>query len=613
MYARPLRAALALATLASLLISGSGSAVAAAPSCAGGSTAGCWSGAFSPFGEFDAAPPQTPADSKKYPAAASAVVLPNGRILYWNGLQDLEDSQPLPADAGRTARNAKTRMLDLSTPSPTFIVPNPETPGGHDMFCADNRLLVDGRVIVAGGTVWKTDQDIPDEITGPNGPDGGAELYGAKDTHLFRESDPTQWSLGSEMGYGRWYPSMVTQPDGKVFIAGGVEKLLYNSNLLGPTRSPYPENVSETETWDPATGVWTDNGTTAEQDLPLFARLHLLPNGKIFYSGAGQMWGPAGESVNQAEWNNQMVYDPASKTWSDVGSLTLGARSGAFSAQLPLKAPYDTAEFLLGGGVLGTSPGTYIATNLSEKVTVGPTGTVTSTLTGGMANRRWYSSAVVLPNGNVVALNGANADEVVMPGFESPVRQAELWNGTSWTPLSSGGRDRTYHNSAILLADGSVLVGGHAPINNYYGGQGQNASQSPGGTNNLKDPSFERFYPPYLYNGTRPAIVSTSAQVTWGSDLSLAFTGAAPAKVVLSRLPSVTHTIDGDQRTVELGAVTSTGAGTATASVPASASVLPPGYYYAFGLSADGTPSVATIVKVSGAPTGGTATPVEIN
>lgn len=613
MHVRLLRATLAFAMLGSLLVSGSGAAVASGPSCGGGATVGCWSGAFSPFGEFDAAPPQTPKDSMKYPAAASAVVLPNGRVLYWNGLQDLEDSgAPLPLDAGRTARNSKSRMVDFSGATPTFMVPNPEQPTGDDMFCADNRLLVDGRVLVAGGTDWQTNIDLPNEITGDAGPEGLAELYGSKNTHLFRESDATQWSLGNDMAFGRWYPSMVTQADGNVFIAGGVEKLLWNSNTLGPTRSPYPENVSETETYDPSTGAWTVNGATAKQDLPLFARLHLLPNGKIFYTGTGQMWGPAGESVNQLGWNNQKVYDPTAKTWSDVGTLTLGARSGAFSAALPLKAPYDTAEYLIGGGVLGTSPGSYLATNLSEKVTVGPAG-VSSTLTEGMANRRWYSSAVVLPNGNVVAVNGADADEVVMPGLEGAVREAELWDGTSWKPLSSGSRDRTYHNSAILLADGSVLIGGHAPINNFYDAKGMNENDAPSGTNNLKDPSFERFFPPYLYNGTRPDVTSTDAQVTWGDDLTVNFSGATPDKIVLSRLPSVTHTIDGDQRTVELGAATVTGTGTLTASVPSSSAVLPAGFYYAFAISSDGTPSVATIVKVSSAPTGGSATPVAIN
>src|SRR5438132_14291373 len=86
---------LALATAASVLTGlGAGTARAAAPACA---SSGCWTAPFSPGasdlhprGAYADAPPQTVAQSEQYPAAASAVVLPNGRIVYWNGLQNLE-------------------------------------------------------------------------------------------------------------------------------------------------------------------------------------------------------------------------------------------------------------------------------------------------------------------------------------------------------------------------------------------------------------------------------------------------------------------------------------------------------------------------------------------
>lgn len=605
--------------LATLAIAGSllgsiistGNPARATVICADAGMQGCWSRPFSPFGKYDAAPPATVQQSLEFPAAASAVVLPSGQILYWNGLQNLEGcgGVALPTDAGRCAGNSTSELLDLTGTSTQFfpVGTNP----GDDMFCADQRLLADGRVMVAGGTHWESEIDSQETV--PQSPTPGlAELYGSTHTRLYGGTW-TQNDAGN-MHEGRWYPSLVTQGNGTEFVAGGVSKLLWNSSALDPRASqPYPQNVKETETFDPATSTWTDNGRSADVALPLFARLHLLPDGEIFYDGAGQMWGPAGESADQLDWNFQRSYDPVAKSWRQSGIGSFGARSGAFSVMLPLRpdasGAYDQAQFLMGGGVLGTSPGGELATNFSELITVKPDAggewMSSSARTPDMVNRRWYSSAVLLPNGNVLAFSGADKDEVVVPGTEVPVRQAELWNGTTWVGLGSAGRDRTYHNSALLLPDGSVLIGGHAPINQGYGATGAENNQANGLANNLKDPSFERFYPPYLFHGTRPVLESAQAGATYGDDLvaTLAPDSTEVTKVELVRLPSVTHITDADQRTVEVPFDQN---GTSLhVHVPANTSVLPPGYYYLFALSADGTPAVAPIVRI--APDGGPA------
>src|SRR6185503_6340551 len=111
-----------------------------------------------------------------------------------------------------------------------------------------------------------------------------------------------------------------------------------------------------------------DNGATAQRSLPLFPRLHLLPNGQVLFNAAGQAFNPFGQAYDQATWNFVAVYDPASKTWSDVAfaglpalppddpvaaaSLAQGAgfRGSTFSIMLPLTpnaaGQYDTAQFL---------------------------------------------------------------------------------------------------------------------------------------------------------------------------------------------------------------------------------------------------------------------------
>ena len=97
----------------------------------------------------------------------------------------------------------------------------------------------------------------------------------------------------------------------------------------------------------------------------------------------------------------------------------------------------------------------------------------------------------------------------------------ELFNGKEWVPLAKAGRVRTYHNSAILLPDGSILVGGHSPINTGYGAKGDNSAEAVTGTNNLKDPSLEILKPPYLFRGPRPKITDAQRGIRWGERFSI--------------------------------------------------------------------------------------------
>jgi hypothetical protein len=272
---------------------------------------------------------------------------------------------------------------------------------------------------------------------------------------------------------------------------------------------------------------------------------------------------------------------------------------------LPLRPPYDRASILIAGGTLGTPPGSYFANSISELVTWSALrpNEVSRVRGPDMNQVRWYPSGVVLPSGEVLAFSGADKDEVVFPGSEMPVRRAEMYDpvGNRWVPLSSDARDRTYHNTAVLLRDGSVLVGGHAPIPAGYGWQ---ANHAPGGpfANNFRDPSFEIFKPPYLFRGPRPAIRSAPARASLGDILTIRTRDARnrTLRVVLSRLPAATHLTDADQRTVELKIVDRR-AGAVRVSVPIRPEVVPAGYYYLFLLKDNGkglTPSVARIVRV---------------
>ncbi|MEA2477747.1 MAG: hypothetical protein QOC87_1946 [Actinomycetota bacterium] len=540
------------------------------------------------------------------PAAGSMTILANGKIVYWNALEGTENvKNGIAAEFGKVSVNDQARLLDLGGGHPRWSIPTPKDAGAKDtpdplvpgtgstekyndgaLFCSDLNFLADGRVLVTGGTLYFNDPG-PDAA-----PYGVVELQGLRNTRIYDPKTNT-WTQTGSMHYGRWYPTMVTLGDGKTFIASGVRKLLKPIYPDSPADSG--TNVKQTETYDPATGKWTYNGSAADQSLPLFPRLSLLPDGHVFYNAAGQDFNPSGQSYDEPAWNFASSYDPAKKTWTNlgapgVGTLTPGFRGSTFSIMQPLtpdqKGNYSSASFLSAGGVLGTTPGSYLAVPTSAITTVdtsGGTETMTTKATGDLAEPRWYSTAVLLPTGQTIAFNGANRDEVVGPGTGFPVQNAEMFDPTTgnWTPVANSHNPRTYHNTAALLPDGRVLVGGHAPISTLYGSN----RTLPGGfsPNDGRDPSFEIYSPPYMFWGPRPQIREAPKKLSYGKQMAITIKGDASSidSVVLVRNTSLTHLVDGDQRSVVLPVIARAGH-TIVVKTPPNGNVAPPGPYLLF-------------------------------
>ncbi|HZQ87431.1 MAG TPA: galactose oxidase-like domain-containing protein [Acidimicrobiales bacterium] len=568
------------------------------------------------------------------PSANSTIGLANGKVLYWSALAGLESPQmSAVVEGGDLTVDDKSRVVEINTANPAqsqWAEPTPTNGGANpngntgsdvgapsdaakndgDLFCADQVQLADGRILATGGTDYYQDPRLTENL-------GVIELEGLKNTRIFNPADNT-WSQTGSMNYGRWYPSIVTLPDSKIVVAGGVTKLLKPLYTDAHDMGNSLGNVRQTETYDPAAGKWTENGATAEKSLPLFPRLHLLPDGHVYFDAAGQAFNPAGEDYMELFWNQASSYDPTSKTWKDLGvpgvgipDLTqIGFRGSTFSVALPLKPPYDSESFLSGGGVLFPTPGSYlpVASSRINTVKIGKDGseTLSTTATGAMTQARWYSTGVALPDGTVAAFSGATADDVDAPGLGFAIKQAELFTpdgkgGGTWSPLATASQERTYHNTAILLPTGQVLVAGHAPIPAGYYKQ----MTLPGFENNIRDASLELYNPPYMSRGDRPVIRGLGDRsFAYGSGVTIPTADAASIKsVVLIRNPALTHLVDGDQRTVELP-ITSTEGGVVKVSVPDNKAVLPPGPYMLFinkGSDKGLIPSVAAQVFV-GAP-----------
>lgn len=175
-----------------------------------------------------------------------------------------------------------------------------------------------------------------------------------------------------------------------------------------------------------------------------------MPNGKVLYSGVGQMWGPFGESVDQALFGLQQLFDPATATWEVVGLAPLGTRSGAFEAMLPLSPPYHSATVLSFGGTLGPPPGGYLATPLSTLTTVDRRGTVTNAPAG---VRYGETFAVGTPEAGEV-------DSVLLVRSPSPQHVLDADQRALRLEFKVDGDDRL---SAVAPPDGAV-----APPGFYY-------------------------------------------------------------------------------------------------------------------------------------------------
>lgn len=632
--------------VATLLVTGGASPAADAADAPDPAKVGAWSAPFEEGGTSARCVDDGDGELICKPPAVTSVLLPDGRVLYWNGIEGSENIENgIVPEGGRTGRDSQARVLDLRGAVPTWTdvgrggatnpniddeadpsgqlgvpgrpgdglvgsalgddgnhptdPPNDSYANDGDMFCTDQVHLADGSVLIAGGTDWYSEPGLPEDAPGGTGGLGVAELEGLRNARIFIPAkDPSEqdrFVQAGHMKYGRWYPATIELPDGDVFVASGVTKLI---------KSTQGSQVRRTETFDVQTNTWNENYVDAasENTLPLFPRLALMPNGKIFYGGVGQTFGPMGQAVDEALWGLQQFFDPATKQWEVIGPAQFGARGGAFSVMLPMTPPYTSSTLLVGGGTVGPTPGNVAALPITETVTVKTDGAVTSERTGDLNNPRWFSSAVALPDGTVAAFSGADKDEVVSPGFERPVREAEQYDPATgtWTRLAPGGRDRTYHNTAVLLPDMRVLVGGHSPI---VAGYGSHSDVAPGVTaNNDKDASLELYSPPYLFRGDRPHITSAPAGIAWGSTFDIGI-GDTPAdqidSVMLMRLPALTHIVDGNQRTLKLHKEAIDGGLRLT--TPPDGIAAPPGPYYLVinKKTDDGSvPSVARIVLV---------------
>jgi galactose oxidase len=487
-----------LAALAALMMSGIGQAGDLPPEDVGTMAAATEVGAWSPVKTGKA-------------VAVHIALLPSGDIATW---QDAGTSKSKP-ESGNTLAFLIS-MAPGKLPEATDWTPIPNTT--TDLFCAGQVLLPDGRVFAVGGQ-------------------SGGYYFGVNSATVF---DPVtrSWFVPplNAMRYPRWYPSVITLPDGEILVLSGTKQGAGDANLIP-------------EVWKSGIGGWRElTGATAQ--LYTYPWLSIDPS-----SGKVYMAGPQGSRFLDTR---------------DLGKLTAGPPRNFALRKAGTFAVYGSGKILaVGGG----DDNTFRTAEYIDLLATKPKWTQT----GSMANGRRYATATTLPDGTVL-VTGGGKDQIGPTG----VLPAELWRPSTgtWSDMAPMAEPRLYHSIALLLPDGRVLVGG--------GGRKPKA---------VDHADLEFFSPPYLFRGPQPTIVGAPARVTYGQAFVVQTPDAAGiANVNLIRLGALTHSVNASQVFYRAGF--SLGSGYLNVTAPPNSNYAPPGFYMMFLLNRLGVPSVAKILQI---------------
>lgn len=505
-------------------------------------------------------------------AAVHAALLPNGEVVFYSG----NTGPLLPAE---------TRIWNPAMHEVRMAPNEPET----DLFCSGLTLLPDGRLLVVGGTAKYS--------AGPGDP-----WFGGKAAHLF---DPFQgWQRIEDMAFGRWYPSAIGLPDGRVLVVSGEGGEEVNGG-----------RTEQVEIYDPF-GGWQVLPPSANRFLPLYPRLHVLASGEIGCAGQGAA--AAILNLDTLEWREVAAAEaPLPIGGGSDSPIRPRRRRGrrrtpAVRAERDAPRPRDSVLDL---GLPGVEPRhedhehpepihvghEHPPDSIGPRpddlsVVVGPAQAMVVLNAGGgspatsaaqmidlgaaepawrpiaeMNHPRWFPNSALLPDGRLFVVGGGrlyNEDPVMEPEIFDPATE-------SWTPDVPMEVPRLYHSTALLLPDGRVWVAGRDG-----------------------ETRMELYSPDYLSAGPRPILFAAPEGVAYGQIFPIPMADAGDvASVCFIRTSTVTHAFNMTQRHVPLDFVV-TSPEEIQIAAPTSPNVAPPGHYMLFIMNGAGVPAIAPIVQL---------------
>jgi len=483
-----------------------------------------------------------------------STLLPDGKIMYiaGSGYHSAFRSGPFQA-----------KILDPANGSETNV------PLQEDLFCAGQVHLSDGNILYAGGTLqYDTD---PANCNG--------KWHGLASTFRF-DINTKQLVKGQSMAAGRWYPTLLILPSGKVVAVNGFDEFGANNRLIevfDPSTNSWTKKydptsssrycIGEGQTGCQGAGTVCFGGTgvgVAPLQIGTYPRMHLIPSGLVITAGM---------------YEKVRAFDPSSGTWVQLAT-TMGYRHYGTSVLLPLNNnSSEKGKILVCCG--STPDAASTSTRITEIIDFNASSTNIPTIrtVAQMNIARKYANPVILPNGKVMIFGG------VSQGSTAYIYQPEMFDpvAESWTLLEAATVPRSYHGVALLLLDGSVWTASSTPLRDTW------------------ELRTEIYRPSYFFAPDRPTISGNPIVTGYNGTITIPTPNPSSiSRVSLLRLQSATHHYDPNQRFVWL-AVTGTTASSVTVAAPINANIAPPGYYMICLLNSSNTPSVGRVIKIPGA------------
>jgi hypothetical protein len=482
--------------------------------------------------------------------AVHAALLPRGKVLFFAGSGSSATRFDSPA-FGDENQGIYTSVV-WSPPGNAFSHPPTLRAGDQrpfDFFCGGDGFLPDGRLLSAGGTI------------------GYNPFRGRKDTAVF-DYQTEQWSFAGTMAQGRWYPTLIALGDGTILAASG----------LGEHGDDGPKTTLEV--YAAATDTWgTLQLGAGFPGLPLYPHLFLLADGRVFFSG-GRMDDP----LDVAACILDLTQDPvATTTVPDL--LEPDMRNQSASVLLP--PAQEQRVMIVGGGPVGMPDKTDAVDAVSIVDLTAANPAYQSGAPIGLP--RLHLNAVLLPDRTVFVSGGSLKQE------DEPLArlQGEIYDPATntWSLMAAATVPRLYHSTALLLPDGRVVAAGGNPEG------GKQANWEP--PSPVEELRVEVFSPPYLFKGPRPVIASAPEEWGYGQTVTIATPHAGAiqwASLISSGV--TTHSFDSGQRLVDLE-ISSRDGGSLEVTVTTNHNLAPPGWYMLFLVNRQGIPSTANWIHLT--------------
>ncbi|KAF7298060.1 hypothetical protein HMN09_01027300 [Mycena chlorophos] len=501
-------------------------------------------------------------------------------------LYDRADGNPLLLPNGTRAWAALWNLeTHTSTPLDTIT----------DTFCAGGAFISNGTLVSVAG------QPLSFEPGAPPPQDGrmGIRLFGPCVSPTGENCTVFEDPANIHLKVVRWYPTGLRLADGSLMVIGGsTTDTFYNPASIAQSNFEFFPSKDA----NPRPSQFLVDA----EPVNMFPRSFVLPSGRIFM---------VANNISQ-------LYDVETNTETRLPPLPNGVRvANPFDGTvqlLPLSPPLYEPTVLACGGSASNDAIPAIdfsnldpATNQCSRITLTPAGIAAGWEVERMPETRILTQSVILPNGDVLLINGAHTG---YSGYPS-VGNANLTSSNSANPamrpllyrtsfpagqrftqdgLSASTIPRMYHSSASITAKGVIMVAGSNP---------QPEVVAPGTPGFAFPTEFRVEYltPDFILNNApRPVIENAPKQLLFNQQATLKVT-VPPSllqgtmQVSLMDTGYATHAQNSNSRVVFLEHTLEGGSLTITA--PPNNFIYPPGPAWLF-VVADGVYSEGVMLMV---------------